>query len=735
MRLVDVVVPVYEGYQETVTCLDSVLRTVDESWARIIVINDCSPDPRITEHLRGLQKESSQLILLENEQNLGFVASVNRGMAYDGLRDVLLLNSDVEVSGNWLHRLREAAYHHDNVASVTPFSNNATICSFPNICKDNGLLFGLPLDVIDAQFEAEFSVADVFPVPTGVGCCIYLSRDALNRIGFFDVAAFGRGYGEENDWCQRALRANFQNLHLANCFVYHKGGVSFGIEHSPRLAHALDTLDKKYPRYHADIQRFIVRDPARAARVRAWLRLFAVQTKPKILMISHKLSGGVQQHVDELAAKFADRVLFLFMMPDMDGESVRISCFDGEEWLRDGLFFHVDSEYEKLLEMLIGLGIGRVHFHHTMGLPTRLWGLAADLGCDFDLTIHDYYLVNGNPSLTDKDGRYVDEDSPDFDERCAGHRPLPEGVSASLWRKNQRMIIEGADRVIFPSLDCKKRFTQYFDVRNPVVAWHPDYAECAPYPVPCWQFPVARPLRVLVLGALSKEKGADTLEQVAGALAGESIEFHLLGYAYRKLSHHVHSHEPYDNRVVHDLIARIKPDVVWFPAMWPETYSYTLSIVLQNGLPVVVPDLGAFVERVQGRPHTSVVDWNCSTAQWRAFWTTVLQSQALPQCVAQDKPLPYAELSHDFYAADYVEAVCIKSAAANGAIFRDPGPNLYIYSLKLSRSEELLKRIWRFSRKPIGAVLISFVPFKMQRSIKRYLSHRPMHDIVGKSSP
>lgn len=732
MRLVDVVIPVYQGFQETVACLDAVLRTVDDSWARVVIINDSSPDERIANYLRDLERLFPQVVLLENEQNLGFVATVNLGMSFDLQRDVLLLNSDVEVAGNWLQRLQEAAYYHENVASVTPFSNNATICSFPNICKSNRLLFDLTLEEIDTQFAAEFTVSDVFPVPTGVGCCIYLRRDALNQIGFFDLAAFGRGYGEENDWCQRALRAGLRNLHLANCFIYHKGGVSFGVEHSPRLAQALDTLDRKYPRYHADIQRFIVKDPARAARVRAWLRLFAVQAKPKILMISHKLSGGVQQHVDELASTFSDKVLFLFMMPDLDGESVRISCFDGDEWLRDGLFFHVDSEYEKMVELLSGLGIGRIHFHHTMGLPTRVWGLAADLGCEYDLTIHDYYLVNGNPSLTDSQGRYVHEDAPDFDEQCAGYRPLPEGVSAHLWRENQRMIVEGASRVIFPSLDCKSRFTKYFEVRNPIVSWHPDTRGSNPPPVPIWQFPSGRPLRVLVLGALSKEKGADSLDNVAGSLAGENIEFHLLGYAYRKLGHHVHSHDPYDNRNVHILIDRIKPDLVWFPAMWPETYSYTLSIALQHGLPVVVPDIGAFAERVQGRPNSVVVSWNYTTTQWRMFWMTVLQSQELPR-TADEVMANRDWFTEDFYDSEYVQAASVRTATARGAVFRDPGPNLYIYSVKLSRSEELLKRIWRFSRRPLGAVLISFVPFKMQRSIKRYLSHRPMHDIVGKS--
>ncbi|NND68154.1 MAG: glycosyltransferase, partial [Halioglobus sp.] len=143
MRNVDVVIPVYDGLEETRACLETVRQTVTHAWARVIVINDFSPNPEITAYLRKEQAERGGFVLLENEANLGFVASANRGMLYDPQRDVLLLNSDVEVAGNWVERLREAAYHHDRVASVTPFSNNATVCSFPNMCEDNALPFGL----------------------------------------------------------------------------------------------------------------------------------------------------------------------------------------------------------------------------------------------------------------------------------------------------------------------------------------------------------------------------------------------------------------------------------------------------------------------------------------------------------------------------------------------------------------------------------------------------------------
>ena len=135
MRKVDVVVPVYRGLEETRRCLESALATIDPDWARLVVINDASPEPAISDYLRQLATAHPQLVLLENERNLGFVASVNRGMQFDTDRDIVLLNSDVEVANDWLQRLREAACHNGKVASLTPFANNATLCSFPDICQ------------------------------------------------------------------------------------------------------------------------------------------------------------------------------------------------------------------------------------------------------------------------------------------------------------------------------------------------------------------------------------------------------------------------------------------------------------------------------------------------------------------------------------------------------------------------------------------------------------------------
>ena len=106
-----------------------------------------------------------------------------------------------------------------------------------------------------------------------------------------------RGNGEENDWCQRALKAGWRNLHLPNCFVYHAGGVSFGAEQQARVDNAQALLAQKHPRYAADVETYLAADPARQLRGRALLALVAASSLPRVLMISHKLGGGAQQTV------------------------------------------------------------------------------------------------------------------------------------------------------------------------------------------------------------------------------------------------------------------------------------------------------------------------------------------------------------------------------------------------------------------------------------------------------
>jgi len=180
-------------------------------------------------------------------------------------------------------------------------------------------------------------------------------------------------------------------------------------------------------------------------------------------------------------------------------------------------------------------------------------------------------------------------------------------------------------------------------------------------------------------------------------------------------------------------VEEIAPDVVWYPAQWPETYSYTLSIALHCGLPVVVPAIGAFPERVAERAASVVLPWDKSLPDLLTFWQAVLVSRELPRAAGQEH-LDTAVEEQDlaFYQGDYLRPVLANSTVLNGAILDGLVDNYRASRAGLSRSERLLRRIWQFSRSPLVARCVALVPFGLKQSFKRRLSSRPMHDIVHK---
>lgn len=278
--VVDVIVPAYRGYDETLRCIESVLENPQETRYELIVVDDASPEPRLSSRLDDLA-DAGALTLLRNTSNLGFVQSVNLGMSFHPGRDVVLLNSDTVVANDWLDRIRRCAYGAAKVGTVTPFSNNATICSYPVFCADNALPEGVELGALDEIFRRVNHGKSV-EIPTAVGFCMYIRRDCLNQVGLFDTENFGKGYGEENDFSMRASQHGWLNLLCADTFVYHAGGVSFMSEKDGRVARALDVLHRLHPGYEDLVRSFVATDPARSLRAAVDREVVAYRAKKKI---------------------------------------------------------------------------------------------------------------------------------------------------------------------------------------------------------------------------------------------------------------------------------------------------------------------------------------------------------------------------------------------------------------------------------------------------------------------
>jgi len=671
---VDVIVPVYKGLADTQLCIRSVLAAPVRCVWRLIVINDCSPEPDVTAWLREAAAQDERITLLENEENLGFVATVNRGMQHSGENDVLLLNSDTEVANDWLDRIRAAAYGDARVASVTPLSTNATICSYPRFCEANALPPGHTTASLDALC-AQTHPGAVVDVPTGVGFCMYIRRDCLREVGLFDVEHFGKGYGEENDFCQRAAAKDWRNLHLLDTFVLHTGGVSFGDSKSPRERAAVQMLDRLHPRYARDVQAFVAADPAAPYRLAIDVARLQATRLPTVLAVLHDRAGGTLRHVRELALHLANQAQFLMLTPAAGG-CVRLRMAGEDEGF--ALTFRLKDQFDELLAVLRQLGVCHVHFHHLLGHDARVRDLPALLNVTYDCTVHDYYSYCTHISMTGTSGRYEGEDAPGQCNCCppgmAAPGDAPPGASTvAQWRGANAQLLTGARHVFAPSDDCGRRIAAFAPAAHLLVVPHTDIAPGAlltePAPEPMQG---DRPLRIVVIGALSVIKGADVLEAVAleAARRHAPLEFHLLGYCYRHLQTQPRArltvHGEYQDEDLPGLLAWLQPDLVWFPAQWPETYSYTLSAVLTTGLPVAVPDIGAFAERLAGRAWSWVAPWNQSAAQWVEFFGT-LRSMHFIDATPPQPPAGTGTTAIDWrYDRDYSNGLHAPDALVSG---------------------------------------------------------------------
>ena len=135
MKFVTVVIPVYKDWTTLKKCLESLKKYIDTKH-KIIIVNDMSPEweemeNKITESIEG----HGNFYYYRNLQNMGFVKTCNRAVNEldETDNEVLLLNSDTEVTEGFLDEMLQVLYLYEKHGGVCPRSNNATI--FDNACK------------------------------------------------------------------------------------------------------------------------------------------------------------------------------------------------------------------------------------------------------------------------------------------------------------------------------------------------------------------------------------------------------------------------------------------------------------------------------------------------------------------------------------------------------------------------------------------------------------------------
>lgn len=600
---VDVVVPVYADRDATMACLESVRRSSCATPFELVVVDDTGGSNTLSRTLRD-RAEQLGLTLLANHENRGFVKSANRGMALHPDRDVVLLNSDTLVHGDWLDRLRRAAYSDWMIGTATPWSNNAEICSHPLPCVSNPNPDEDELSRIDALCATTHR-GTTATLPTCIGFCTYLRRDCLQEVGLFDAASFGRGYGEENDLSMRARRRGWRHVLAADTYVAHAGAASFGADKDLRVEEALRRLDELHPGYRPEVHEFVRLDPLRKLRRELDLREVDAEG-PAILLVSHDLGGGTGRHVGELVESWEQEGVRAYeILPADSCEAERVALRQRAVGGTPNLLYRLPDEFDSLSRDLSRLGILHVHFHHVLGLPEAVRALPERLGLQYDFTVHDYLSICPRVHLVDGSGSYCGE--PENENVCsacvrANGSPVGEEVDVRSWREDFGRFLQSARRVFVPNEDVRVRLASYFP--GVEFATRP-HAESPIKALPSTSSTPGKARRVAVIGAIGPHKGSAVLEACARDAEARKLplEFHLVGYSDRdevlESLPCVRITGRYEEAEVYDLLAARRCHLAFFPAVWPETHCYTLSVALGARLYPIAFDLGAVAQRIQ----------------------------------------------------------------------------------------------------------------------------------------
>lgn len=213
----DIVLPVYNGLAHVRDCVESVLAYTSPDRYRLFVVDDAS-DTATCGYLEKLKQTRTPISVHRHERNQGFVRACNAGIRLGAAPYVVVINSDVVVTPEWLDRLVACAESDPRIAFVNPLTNAAPHIEVPIAPGAN--FFGMDRHVRD---HAPRAYPDVV---TGVGFCMLLRRSALEQVGWFDEA-YGKGYCEESDLCMRLTASGYRTVVADDVYVYHKGGGSF----------------------------------------------------------------------------------------------------------------------------------------------------------------------------------------------------------------------------------------------------------------------------------------------------------------------------------------------------------------------------------------------------------------------------------------------------------------------------------------------------------------------------
>ncbi len=197
-----------------------------ESMVNIYIIDNDSTD----ESVSFLRENYAMVGLIINKKNYGFAGGYNEGLKLVSEPILCLINSDIEVTDNWLEPILNYFEKNKNVASIQPKILDLKDKTKFEYAGGSGGFYdhfgyavcrGRYFDHVEEDLGQYDDIVDIF---WASGCCIFVRNEVFKEVGGFDGDYFA--HQEEIDLCWRINNYGYVIRVIPESIVYHYGGGS-----------------------------------------------------------------------------------------------------------------------------------------------------------------------------------------------------------------------------------------------------------------------------------------------------------------------------------------------------------------------------------------------------------------------------------------------------------------------------------------------------------------------------
>lgn len=603
-----IVIPVYNGVEHLHKLVPSLIKNTPAS-VQIIIIDDCSPDTETTDFLNTL-KSDARFKIHRNTRNLGFVGSTNAAMRMVNTRYAVWLNSDTVVGPYWLERLLAPFNDFDKVATATPFTNSGVTFSFPDFAKNNEL--AADFETMDRAFQKINPInVPLNSTYSGTGFCMAIDMRCWHQVGELDQDTFGKGYGEENDWCFRAGRAGWRHVLVPNLLIWHRNGGSFLSEEKQRLSEEHSQILKQRYQHEMNtvVPDFFNRDPWKVYRQVAALMCCA--DNPVVVIdlrqeYSDK-SGAIdyrKKMIDDLKAAGHNVILLQYIRYEADVWSIVPASIDPKTEIKLNTLAEVDLLFQ-IMDIKKVIINNLAFLRNVEDAIDIIYEIKKKHNPWMAYKCHDYLCCCPSLFLLNKDGK----NCPNFDS-CA---TCDACIACNRFRTIDRHDImkwRGAFSKLFSCVDEFNFFSEYTynKIRRvyPIVQDRHTIKEHESLMAPDHTKYVApqsaSPLTIAFVGNFCFEKGGDYFVELAEECNRRQINarFVVIGIDNPKYSHR---DVTYVGGYCRDELGRVLTEnnvhAVVYSSICNETFSYLAQELMVLNVPFIAFNNGAHAERIR----------------------------------------------------------------------------------------------------------------------------------------